>query len=62
MVVAICGSCSCFPATRNPSIDNRSMKVGTVKLPNEPVQLTIQSEGPISGYLMDLRTILLYPE
>ena len=40
----------------------RGMTVGKVRLPDEPVQLTIQSEGPIGGYLMDLRTIRLYPE
>lgn len=36
-------------------------KVGMIQLPDKPVQLTIQSDGPIDGFLMDLRTILLYP-
>ncbi len=40
----------------------RYKTVGTVNLPKGRVQLAIQSEGAISGFLMDLRTILLYPE
>ena len=40
----------------------RHHKVGTIRLPAEPVKLTIQSEGSINGFLMDLRTILLYPK
>ena len=45
------------------SWDNyRSKYVGHIRLPDEPVQLSIQSEGNIDGFLMDLRTILLYPD
>ena len=40
----------------------RTKKIGMIDLPDEPVQLTIQSDGPIRGFLFDLRTILLYPE
>jgi putative heme-binding domain-containing protein len=40
----------------------RGKKVGILKLPDEPVQLTIQSEGSITGFLMDLRTIILLPK
>ena len=40
----------------------RGERVGIVELPDEPVKLTIQSEGAIDGFLMDLRTIMLYPK
>ena len=42
--------------------DYRSHKVGMVELPDEPVTLSIQSDGPVNGFVMDLRTILLYPD
>ena len=41
--------------------DYRSHKVGMIELPEEPVTLSIQSDGPVDGFVMDLRTILLYP-
>lgn len=40
----------------------RTRKVDIVELPDEPVRLTFEADGPIDGYLIDLRTILLYPE
>ena len=40
----------------------QNKRIGTIELPDEPVKLTVQSSGPISGYLFDLRTIFLYPD
>ena len=37
-------------------------RVDTVRLPETPVRLTFESDGPIDGFLIDLRTILLYPK
>ncbi len=39
-----------------------STKIGTVLLPAETVQVTLSSEGPIEGFLFDVRTIVLWPE
>ena len=40
----------------------RTRKVDILELPDEPVRLTFEADGPIDGYLIDLRTILLYPD
>jgi putative membrane-bound dehydrogenase-like protein len=39
----------------------RSATVGTLDLPDGPAEIVIRSDGPISGALMDLRTVLLHP-
>ena len=44
------------------SWDNyHSQGVGSVELPTEPVEITVVSEGPINGYLFDLRTVIFWP-
>ena len=40
----------------------RSVGIGTIELPDEPVELTFQSAGPIEGFLLDLQAIHLYPQ
>ena len=40
----------------------QGMSVGTIELPEGETELSIQSFGSIDGYLMDLRTIILYPK
>lgn len=40
----------------------RSSAIGSIWLPAKPVEIAITSDGPIDGFLFDLRTVVLWPE